>query len=92
MDTALAGINDKKDRNVPINRARASENPLALFMKVERRRKRAKREVVPHIKYGRFPRGIERMLERESLELSELGEPELERLLVKHADIAEGRV
>jgi hypothetical protein len=74
--------------------ARASENsPLALFAEAESqpRRKRRRREVVPHIRHGRFPRAVERYLEREKPLLSELDDDELERLLEKHVDIAEGQ-
>ena len=46
--------------------------------------------VVPHIRHGRFPREIERMLERDKPELVEHDDAEIERLLAKHADIAEG--
>ena len=50
-----------------------------------------KRVVVPHIRHGRFPRAIERMLERPRPEFPEPDEAELERLLVKHAEIAGGK-
>jgi hypothetical protein len=55
-----------------------------------RRWRRAK--VVPHLRHGRFPRDIERMLELKRSELSEPDDAELERLLAKHADIAEGKL
>jgi hypothetical protein len=67
---------------------RERENsPLELLAeaKPQSRRKWKKREVVPHIRHGRFPRAVERYLEREKPPLSELDGAEIERLLAKHA-------
>jgi hypothetical protein len=71
-------------------------DPLAILTQPRpfrpwRRKRKKTAEVVPHLRHGRFPREIERMLEREKPELSEPDEAELERLLAKHADIAGGR-
>ena len=87
---ALAGTNEE----VSSDYARANEKPpLALFAAaaVRPRRTRRSSEVVPHHRHGRFPRAIERMLARERPEIPDYGDAELERLLTKHADIAEGR-
>jgi hypothetical protein len=73
-------------------RARA-KNPLALFAKAERTRRyrRRRRSSTPHLRYGWFERDVERSLELERPPLFEPDEAELERLLAKHADIAEER-
>lgn len=96
------GGSEKKPRTSRNHRARAREtaeyecdvDPLAFASQLRpfwpRRTRRKAAEVVPHLRHGRFPRDIERMLEREKPELSEPDEAELERLLAKHADIAEG--
>jgi hypothetical protein len=87
---SLAGTNERRSRNY---RARASENPLALFAKAERTRRyrRRRRSSTPHLRYGWFERDVERSLELERPPLFEPDEAELERLLAKHADIAEER-
>ncbi len=84
----LAGTNERRSRNY---RARASENPLALFAKAERSRRRRRQSSTPHLRYGWLDPVVERCLEIERPALSELDEAELERLLAKHADIAEER-
>jgi hypothetical protein len=83
----LAGINERRSRNY---RASASENPLALFEKAERSRRWRRRRHTAHLRYGQLDPAIERSIEIERPPLSELDEAEIERLLAKHADTAEG--
>ena len=73
--------------------ARASENPLALFAKAERsrRRWRRRRSSTAHLRYGQLDPAVEQSLEIERPPLSDLDEAEIERLLAKYADIARGK-
>jgi len=85
----LAGENRKSRKNR--SRARESENPLALFAKVERTRRyrrRRKSVVVAHLRYGQLDADVERSLELERPALVDLDAAELERLLEKHRDLA----
>jgi hypothetical protein len=85
---SLAGTNERGFETTA--RARA-KNPLALFARAElsRRRRRRRQSSTPHLRYGWFDRDVEQSLEIERSALSEPDEAELERLLAKHADIAE---
>jgi hypothetical protein len=65
-----------------------SENPLALFAKAERSRRRRRQSPTPHLRHGWLDPAVERSLEIERPALSEPDDAELERLLAKHADIA----
>jgi hypothetical protein len=68
------------------------KSPLELFAKAARPRRRRTRRDPPtaHLRYGRFDGALEESLRIEWPELSDVDEAELDRLLVKHADIAGG--
>lgn len=87
--TALAGVNREKPF---IRSARASANPLALFAKAERPRRRRRRKALPtgHLRYGRLDPAIERSLDLERPPLPEIDAAEIERVCAKHADIRKG--
>lgn len=83
----VAGINPLAGiirRNGSNDRARESENPLALFEAAEssygRRRRYRRGASVAHLRYGRLDPAIENSLEIVRPELSELDEAEIERL------------
>jgi hypothetical protein len=64
------------------------DQPQRSFWPRRRRRRRKRAEVVPHLRHGRLPAEIERMLARPKPELVQPDDAEIERLLAKHADIA----
>jgi hypothetical protein len=85
----LVGTNERRSRNY---RARAGENPLALFAKAERTRRRRRRRQQPptaHLRHGRLDQAVEQSLVIERAPLSNLDGAEIERLCTKHADIKE---